>query len=1352
MGAVHPRRRIDEQMTTSGTTVRFLLLVVLLLVSTGSMALNVIDDMNASADLGGAGCWLAAGADPFHTPLSLTLFVTDEQQSAFAACMAGYEPPPPWWTGPAWVILLLAAAVLLVRAQPMWKARRGRVVPLEAVDHDGEVWAAVQALAAQLPVLPRVVVDPAAASVGATVFGSNRRPVICLYGGSLVRRQADPEGFRAVLLHELAHVRNGDVTLTYSTVALWRAFLVIVLLPFAGFSAYQIVDGNAKMLKWSSPVPSARSIALSAGLVFLVYLVRADVLRTREIHADLTAVARGADLSGQGTWAVPASGRRRVFDALTRPLRTHPDWELRRRSLSDPAALFGLSAVLMFLTGTATMLVSAQLTNDLQTYSVADGWAVNLAPAAAAAALLTAVAGTALWRAVAHAARTGRRVPSGVRAGLWLGTGMILGALVTDQDTGTAWLPSQPAFLLLILAAAVAFTWWTTRCASLWIEAWPGRSLRPPTLLVMAGMFVVMTVWFQWWQRSGSIYTFGFPLNDSALPGDAPMPGSIALLLDLRIWFSPGPLIVAAVTALGGVPLLALAVRSNADPPSGLRPVSRQVLLAAAAGAIGGVLALAAAMAYMHTWQSSIPRQPGALAAFLLWVLGSWTVAPACAAGFASVRAVRHRLLSALIAAEIATLAGLALMFALTSSAGCVPALDALRESCAWQPGQTWPMFGFLLDSALALGAASAFVVTAAVTATGRARAALSARPHGAPLNRRTARRAAVACAVAAGITWAGLTWPTGVTGTAFTSSPSASAQVRGLQAQMWFSHGGAALIKHLALDVGGLTDLLVRSRGNVSTSGVAPFCRDLATVAGEAGDYFRIPDPQAQEQWQTLIALTRLAGQDCQGAVNRSDGALLLGAVSAAQKALAADSKVIARLTVVSRQAGLSGVRGTGRRRSARERRQDIVATGYCRGMSPKSRGRKVKKKSAKGNPRTARVDREPQILDLRTGPGSVPQVYDASDFRRGSQLGMLLEDMVKLSGDNVASQHVIEHALEASADLLKADGPRQLEQGTAELLAAELSDPLMYGRRSDLLCHDLAEVARNRVLSDIGLNNDAWRGPWWLLHGIASIGPGNVGVAVQSTTAQVPQEQPAWLGLLPGISATGEVHELRDRWGLRLGVIAEFAYPGGVDGHVYLLDIDASWDGEIRGAGVFDNFADAETAWRASLPAGEAGGELGPVTDETLACLYALAHLEELMSRDELLTEHYRAERRLAGILARSGSRPVTSPFEPEAEEFTAWYSARHGYEPEDDLAGPLADMWIQGVLPGTAHLVSPQRAIDFCDSFLTWIEADEQDVRKVLPEWIRWVGEKAGAAPDVIEESAAALGPAIHGPEGG
>lgn len=67
----------------------------------------------------------------------------------------------------------------------------------------------------------------------------------------------------------------------------------------------------------------------------------------------------------------------------------------------------------------------------------------------------------------------------------------------------------------------------------------------------------------------------------------------------------------------------------------------------------------------------------------------------------------------------------------------------------------------------------------------------------------------------------------------------------------------------------------------------------------------------------------------------------------------------------------------------------------------------------------------------------------------------------------------------------------------------------------------------------------------------------------------AQVPNGEPDWLGLLLGISLIGEAYELRDKWGLRIGVIAEFAYPGGVDPHVYLLDLDASWNPEITAAG---------------------------------------------------------------------------------------------------------------------------------------------------------------------------------------
>ena len=81
------------------------------------------------------------------------------------------------------------------------------------------------------------------------------------------------------------------------------------------------------------------------------------------------------------------------------------------------------------------------------------------------------------------------------------------------------------------------------------------------------------------------------------------------------------------------------------------------------------------------------------------------------------------------------------------------------------------------------------------------------------------------------------------------------------------------------------------------------------------------------------------------------------------------------------------------------------------------------------------------------------------------------------------------------ASAVLLRADGPRALEQATAGLIGAELRNPEVQGLRFDLWAHDLIESARNRVLSDVAWNNGTWQGPWWLLHGVASIGPYGLG-----------------------------------------------------------------------------------------------------------------------------------------------------------------------------------------------------------------------------------------------------------------
>ncbi|MCZ1013417.1 M48 family metalloprotease [Streptomyces noursei] len=118
----------------------------------------------------------------------------------------------------------------------------------------------------------------------------------------LARRHRDPEGFRVVLLHEFAHIRNGDVTLTHATVALWRVFLTLVTPPFLVDLAMYLVYG----VRLGSPVfvgPS-RNFLQRAFLVVLVYLARSDVLRSREVHADRAAVRWGADLRGWSrlTW------------------------------------------------------------------------------------------------------------------------------------------------------------------------------------------------------------------------------------------------------------------------------------------------------------------------------------------------------------------------------------------------------------------------------------------------------------------------------------------------------------------------------------------------------------------------------------------------------------------------------------------------------------------------------------------------------------------------------------------------------------------------------------------------------------------------------------------------------------------------------------------------------------------------------------------------------------------------------------------------------------------------------------------------------------------------------------------
>ena len=410
---------------------------------------------------------------------------------------------------------------------------------------------------------------------------------------------------------------------------------------------------------------------------------------------------------------------------------------------------------------------------------------------------------------------------------------------------------------------------------------------------------------------------------------------------------------------------------------------------------------------------------------------------------------------------------------------------------------------------------------------------------------------------------------------------------------------------------------------------------------------------------------------------------------------------------------------------------------------MSPRSRGRQPKKSG-----KSKRTNKRPSPASGRAtaaGPG-----YSGLRIELPrSPLDDFLTQYVR--PDQFGSSH--RRALTASAALPGADGPRALEQATAELIGAKLRNPEVQGLRFDLWAHDLIESAHNRVLSDVAWNNDTWQGPWWLLHGLASIGSYGLGGYAAQQAAEsakaLPRaalaQQPDWLALMPDIEATGDVHVLRDVYGTQFGVIAGFAYPGGIDPSVYLLGFDASEYLSLAAAGVFDDAESAVAAWREQV--GDAAPGMEPVTPQVLAWLSRAEHSQGLIGEREqgaLLDDYFRGPRRIQDITRKLGGRRTELPHgDPVAvqEAFTAWYSTRHGYVPDQDAVEALAGEWLGVMLPGTEHAVSPRRSAAFRDQITSWW--DDQDAAgalSLLPEWIRWTGEQAGLPPDLISDAVA------------
>jgi Zn-dependent protease with chaperone function len=403
----------------SGTTLRFGTLVALAVATTWYVAGVFGSIWPPGTFLDDASCQVRA-----NLYLTSTSGVDPDESkwAVYRGCMSGLFLPRLGWLVGGLVLLLLTAAVIYV-VRPRWRIRRSR---LELVDTYPALWAKLEGPLdelverADLARRPEFRLDAPSTRAGGVAFGTRRRPVVCLDAGLVALLDRDRAGFDSVVLHELAHVRNGDVGTTYATLAVWRAVLAVVLLPYLVFSVDPLLGFDLTNL--ASPVTVGIVVRVLL-LVLLVYLARTAVLRSRERYADALVVLWTGDTDPYRTLRAKPD-RRRVL----RWIAIHPTRVARESAMSDPKSLLRNGFLEALMSGLAIQLAWAHLVSGLSSIS----WyrsgnesflVMRLVWSVAVGALVCVIA----WRGAAYLRAGGVGRWTFARPGLGLGLGLVIG-------------------------------------------------------------------------------------------------------------------------------------------------------------------------------------------------------------------------------------------------------------------------------------------------------------------------------------------------------------------------------------------------------------------------------------------------------------------------------------------------------------------------------------------------------------------------------------------------------------------------------------------------------------------------------------------------------------------------------------------------------------------------------------------------------------------------------------------------------------------------------------------------------------------------------------------------------------
>jgi TPR repeat protein len=548
------RPRLNPFAFPSETTLRFVLLVIFVLCGSFRLYGEFKESDPLAKECVSHALWQLSKVDmsiPTNVDRNAET-VKRDLMPFLARCAALMRPELVWKVGGMCLVVLGAA--LFYYLYPIWKLRTAR---LEHVSSSGllELRNELHDIAQKAHLPDQVFVWNPLATGLPVVFGRRDKYYVSL-SGSFVSQYfyRDRAAFRAIILHELAHIDNGDVHKTYLTMSLCLAFFTTAVAP-----AFFISFWHLALLRWWEATSLVLNSVLWTGVITLSGLA---VLRAREYYADVRASAWDRE-----------SQMVRVLAGLLAPVRKgwrgyfqfHPYPEQRRRVVEDPSRLFRLGFADAFGIGIAAWFIVGEVSSGAALFMPSDPWmmfvflsSIKLVVPVVVFSFAIGAIGIGVWRTAFGSLLKGDPPSKGTG---WLAvafvTGTLPGLIISVADLVSQPFQEHPipfsrwTLILLVqvltdvglLLPCLLIFRWLTQVVSAWFEVvLRSRSPRPillasvgTTLILVVGVlalvsFVVMlTVLAAPWRQGDPTFVYGY----------AAFAGGPIVIASIAVWAFP---------------------------------------------------------------------------------------------------------------------------------------------------------------------------------------------------------------------------------------------------------------------------------------------------------------------------------------------------------------------------------------------------------------------------------------------------------------------------------------------------------------------------------------------------------------------------------------------------------------------------------------------------------------------------------------------------------------------------------------------------------------------------------------------------------------------------------------------